>query len=105
MSYGSQILKSVCAATATTYWHIILGVFLGSLKLFALPMVRVMISLIVPSDEFTEIIAVTNILGNFLPFAAAPLYVFVFTNTVDFYAGTVIFLTTGFCIICYFILW
>lgn len=105
LSYGSQILKSVCAATATCYWHIILGLFLGSFKLFGLPMVRVMISLLVPSDEFTEIIAVTNILGNFIPFAAAPLYVFVFTNTMNFYAGAVIFLTTGFCLLCYLILW
>ncbi|KAL5286085.1 hypothetical protein ACFFRR_007652 [Megaselia abdita] len=104
MSYGSQILKSVSDATATSYWHITLGIFLGSLKLFALPMVRVMISLVVPSNEFTEIIAVTNILGNFLPFAAAPLYVFVYTNTVDFYSGTVLFITTGLCLMCYLFL-
>lgn len=105
LSYGSQVLKSVSDATATCYWHIILGLFLGSLKLFALPMVRVMISLVVPSKEFTEIIAVTNILGNILSFAAAPLYVFVYTNTLDFYAGAVMFLTTGFCLLCYLILW
>lgn len=105
LSYGSQILRSVNDAVASRYWHIIFGVFLGSMRLFALPMVRVMISLVVPSKEFTEIIAITNILGNFLPFAAAPLYVFVYTNTVKMYAGAVLFLTTGFCLVCYLFLW
>uniref|UniRef100_T1GIF1 Major facilitator superfamily (MFS) profile domain-containing protein n=1 Tax=Megaselia scalaris TaxID=36166 RepID=T1GIF1_MEGSC len=104
VSYGSQILRSVADATANNYVYIIVGLFLGSLKLFALPMVRVMISLVVPPQEFTKIIAITNILGNFLPFVAAPIYTFVYTNTFNLYSGAVIFLSTGFFSLCFLFL-
>ncbi|XP_058793443.1 proton-coupled folate transporter-like isoform X2 [Phymastichus coffea] len=92
LSYGgSNMLK----AFVKKPWQMYLCASIGMFGASAIPVIRSIISKAIPQKDIGKAFSVTTILEMLLPFATTPLYLYVYTHTLDVYPSPVWFLSGG----------
>ncbi|KAH8406523.1 hypothetical protein KR215_004566 [Drosophila sulfurigaster] len=95
LSLGSEILSNLAKGFADLPWHMYLSIALGVFRSIGGPMCRTIVSNIVPASDLGKIFSIKNVLQSFAPFVAAPLYTFIYQNTLAFCPGLFNFLSAA----------
>ncbi|XP_055386307.1 proton-coupled folate transporter-like isoform X2 [Condylostylus longicornis] len=101
LGIASAVLDSVVKATATYSWEMYLAMALGMLRGIAGPMKRAILSHVAPQHDLGKIMSFTVSLESVSTLAAAPLYTFIYTSTIQTYCGAFNFFSTALYFICY----
>lgn len=95
LAFFSEILKNLAKGFAMQPWHMYLSVFLGVFRSIGGPMCRTIVSNIVPASDLGKIFSIKNVLQSFAPFVAAPLYTFIYKQTLSYNPGLFNFVSAG----------
>lgn len=101
VGYFCCILNSIAIAVAFKPWHLYLATVVCMLKGVADPMTRAFISNSAPPTDFGRIFSFTSTFEALMPLGAAPLYTFVYKNTLAQNPGAFSWISAGVYAICY----
>ncbi|KAH8277547.1 hypothetical protein KR018_000363 [Drosophila ironensis] len=87
LAFFSEIVNNLAKGFATMPWHMYLSVALGVFRSISGPMCRTIVSNIVPPSDLGKIFSIKNVLQSFAPFVAAPLYTFIYKQSLTTYPG------------------
>jgi len=89
------ILDSFLKAFATESWQMYTITSVTLFKILASPMIRTLMSTIIPHDEIGKIFSITTSFEALSTFAASPLYTIVYKSTFTTFAGAFFLITAG----------
>ncbi|XP_037954827.1 solute carrier family 46 member 3-like isoform X1 [Teleopsis dalmanni] len=96
VSYVSDIAASFARGFASEPWHLYLATALGSFRSVGPPMCRTIVSNIVPATDLGKIFSIKNVLQSVAPFLAAPLYTFIYKQSLSSFPGLFNLVSVGF---------
>ncbi|KAL7020178.1 hypothetical protein ACKWTF_011401 [Chironomus riparius] len=88
-------LDSFLKAFATETWEMYAITSVTLFKILGSPMIRTLMSTIIPHDEIGKIFSITTSFEALSTFAASPLYAFVYKSTLTTFAGCFFLITAG----------
>ncbi|XP_039452016.1 proton-coupled folate transporter-like [Culex pipiens pallens] len=94
-------LNAIAIAEAIQSWQLYLALFLFMLKGVADPMTRAFISNSTPPEDNGKIFAFTSSFEALMPLGAAPLYTYLYKNTLSWYPGAFSWISAGVFAMCY----
>lgn len=89
------IVDPILKAFAYQTWHMYAITSLTLFRILASPMLRTMISSIVPQDEIGKVFSITTSFEALSTFAASPLYTYVYKSTITTFPGAFFFITAS----------
>ncbi|XP_055627243.1 proton-coupled folate transporter-like [Toxorhynchites rutilus septentrionalis] len=101
IGFFSCLLKSIAIAVAYESWHLYLAIFVCMLSGSAGPMIRASISNSIPPDDIGKIYSFASTFEALMQLGAAPLYTFVYKNTLSWYPGAFSWISAGVYAACY----
>ena len=88
-------LDSFMKAFATETWEMYAITSVTLFKILGSPMIRTLMSTIIPHDEIGKIFSITTSFEALSTFAASPLYTIVYKSTLTTFAGCFFLITAG----------
>ncbi|KAI8126976.1 Solute carrier family 46 member 3 [Lucilia cuprina] len=83
----SNVCNCLMKGFAAINWQLYLAILLGALKSIVNPMLRTVLTKILPSNELGKIFSFISALNAFVPFIASPLYTIVYGFTLKSFSG------------------
>lgn len=93
ISLLSATVDSVIKAFATQPWHMYMSSGLTLFKVLSSPMCRSIISSIIPNNEIGKIYSITSSFEALSGLGAAPLYAYIYSQTLTYFAGAFYLIT------------
>jgi PCFT/HCP family folate transporter-like MFS transporter 1/3 len=87
MALASLLVDSLIKTFATNSWHLYLASAIALLKMLSGPMLRSVMSTIVPKSEISMIYSITSAIESISGLGASPLYTFVYSTTLISFPG------------------
>uniref|UniRef100_A0A0K8VTP2 Proton-coupled folate transporter n=1 Tax=Bactrocera latifrons TaxID=174628 RepID=A0A0K8VTP2_BACLA len=95
------ILDSLTRGLAQQFWQMYMAASFGLMSGILGPMLQSIVSLAVSPNEIGKIYSLASCLQTLSPLLSAPLYTFVYNNTLDIYPGFYNFISTGLHVECF----
>uniref|UniRef100_A0A1I8Q736 Major facilitator superfamily (MFS) profile domain-containing protein n=1 Tax=Stomoxys calcitrans TaxID=35570 RepID=A0A1I8Q736_STOCA len=83
----SQTTSSLMKAFAATNWQLYLAIGLGVFKSIVNPMLRTVLTNLLPANELGKLFSFTSAIQAFIPFVASPLYTIIYRSTLTTFPG------------------
>lgn len=100
----SAIVESVILSASSESWHLYLAVSVSFLRSIVGPMCRAVLSNIVSSNDAGKVFSLTSSLESISPMGSAPLYTYIYTNTLDTFPAAFNIISAGTYVICFILI-
>jgi len=100
LSYLSSFADYFIKSMATQPWHLYVATAVALVRGISGPMCRAILSNAVPVNEIGKIYSLTTSMESISPLGSAPLYSFVYANTLNTFPGAFNLISAGVYVVC-----